>query len=143
MVLIFLISLVIYIIATIMIYHNLYNYNKSEKIKIIVIGYITTFILTLILCNISSRGINTNSSYLSIIKNTSILLFSPINLIISLPYVCNSINKYKEERINIEQLKMKLVIFAILLIILLIFEVGYIKDFQTGLLKSVEIKKSI
>lgn len=141
MFLMFLISVVIYIIATIMIYHNLYNYNKSEKIKIIVIGYIITFILTLILCNISSSEINTNNSYLSIIKNTSILLFSPINLIISLPYVCNIINKYKEERINISQLKMKLAIFAILLIILLIFEVGYIKDFQTGLLQSAEIRK--
>ncbi len=137
MFLIFIISLIIYIIATVMIYHNLYNYNKADKIKIIAIGYIITFLLTLIICNISLNGTNTNSNYINIVKNTAILLFSPINAIISMPYICNVFNKYKEERINKVQLQRKLLIFAVILVIILVLETGYIKDFELGLLKNV------
>lgn len=137
MVLICAISLVVYIIATIMIYHNLYNYDKSNKIRIIVVGYIITFILTLVLCNISKSGINTNSNNLTIINNTSILLFSPINAIIAIPYICNLLNKYKKDIITKTQLQTKTIIFCIILLIILLLEVGYIKEFEVNLLKSV------
>lgn len=137
MVLICAISLVVYIIATIMIYHNLYNYDKSNKIRIIVVGYIITFILTLVLCNISKSGINTNSNNLTIVNNTSILLFSPINAIIAIPYVCNLLNKYKKDIITKTQLQTKIIIFCIILLIILLLEVGYIKEFEVNLLKSV------
>lgn len=137
MVLICAISLVVYIIATIMIYHNLYNYDKSNKIRIIVVGYIITFILTLVLCNISKSGINTNSNNLTIVNNTSILLFSPINAIIAIPYVCNLLNKYKKDTITKTQLQTKIIIFCIILLIILLLEVGYIKEFEVNLLKSV------
>lgn len=100
MLLIFIISIIIYIIATIMIYHNIYNYDKVNKIKIIIIGFIVTFIITVIICFISSNGSSTNANYNSIARNTAILLFAPINSIISLPYVGNLLNKYKGKTIN-------------------------------------------
>lgn len=135
MFLIYIISLVIYIIATIMIYHNLYNYDKSNKIKIIVIGYIITFLVTLVLCTISKNGINTNSNNLKIVNSTSILLFSPINAIISIPYMCNLLNKYKKDIITKTQLQKRTIIFAIILLIVLVLESGYIKEFEVNLLK--------
>lgn len=132
------ISIIIYIIATLMMYHNLYNYDKNNKIKLIIFGFIITFIITVIICNISSNGLNTNSKHLSIVKRASILLFSPINASISLPYIFNLLNKHKEERISKFQLKRKLIIFCIILIIIAIFEIGYIKDFEIGLLKGAK-----
>lgn len=137
MLLIFIISIIIYVIAAFMIYYNLYNYDKPGKIKLIALGFIVTFILTTIICYISSSGINTgNANYLGVARNTAILLFAPINAIISLPYIGSILNKYREKRINEKQLKKRLLIFLIALIIILIIEISYIKDFQIGLLKN-------
>ena len=91
---IFIISFIIYVIAGFMIYHNMYNFDKSKKIKTIIIGFIITLILTIIICCISSNNIDIeNTQYVSIIRNTSILLFSPINSIIFIPYTCNLLHK--------------------------------------------------
>ena len=133
--LIFIISLVIYVIAGFVIYHNMYNFDKSEKIKMIILGFIVTLIMTTIICFISSNNINTeNTQYISIIRNTSILLFSPINSIIFIPYIGNLLNKYKDNRLDEEQIKKRLIILAIILILIVIFELDYIKAFQVGLL---------
>lgn len=137
MLLIFIISIIIYIVAGVMIYHNLYNYDKSSKMKLIVIGFIITFIITVIICFISTNGINSNTNYIRIARNTAILIFAPINSIISLPYICNIFNKYKDKRVNEIQLKRKILIFSIIIIIIFIFQVSYIKDFETGLINSV------
>ena len=136
--LIFIISLVIYVIAGFVIYHNMYNFVKSEKIKMIILGFIVTLIMTTIICFISSNNINTeNTQYISIIRNTSILLFSPINSIIFIPYIGNLLNKYKDNRLDEEQIKKSLIILAIILILIVIFELDYIKAFQVGLLSNV------
>ena len=136
--LIFIISLVIYVIAGFVIYHNMYNFDKSEKIKMIILGFIVTLIMTTIICFISSNNINTvNTQYISIIRNTSILLFSPINSIIFIPYIGNLLNKYKDNRLDEEQIKKRLIILAIILILIVIFELDYIKAFQVGLLSNV------
>ncbi len=135
---IFIISFIIYVIAGFMIYHNMYNFDKSKKIKTIIIGFIITLILTIIICCISSNNIDIeNTQYVSIIRNTSILLFSPINSIIFIPYICNLLNKYKDNRIDEQQLKKRLIILCIILILIVIFELNYIKDFQIGLLRNV------
>ena len=136
--LIFIISLVIYVIAGFVIYHNMYNFDKSEKIKMIILGFIVTLIMTTIICFISSNNINTeNTQYISIIRNTSILLFSPINSIIFIPYIGNLLNKYKDNRLDEEQIKKRLNILAIKLILIVIFQLGYIKACQVGLLSNV------
>ena len=44
--LIFLISIVIYVIAGIMIYHNAYNLEQNKKIILIICGFIINFIIT-------------------------------------------------------------------------------------------------
>lgn len=141
MLLIYLISIIIYIVAGVMVYHNLYNYDKPRKIKLMVIGFIVTFIVTVMICVISASGINANKNYISIARNTSMLVFAPINSIIALPYICNVLNKYKDKRINEQQLKMKILIFSIVLIFVLIFEISYIKDFEMGLIKSANLKQ--
>lgn len=140
MLLIFIISIIIYIVAGIMIYHNLYNYDKSSKIKFIIFSFIIVFAITVIICFISTNGINEDSKYIRISRNTSILIFAPINAIISLPYMCNTFNKYKAKRINETNLKRRIIIFSIVLILILIFEIGYIKDFEIELINNASLK---
>lgn len=138
------ISIIIYIIAIIAIYHNIYNFNKLNKIKFIIIGCIIMLVITVILVSISSNKLEVPDKEfkayeecLSITKTTSILLFAPINAIISLPYIGNVLNKYTEDRIKEEQLKKRFLILAIILVIVGIFEISYIKDFQIGLLSTI------
>lgn len=105
MLLIFIISIIIYIVAGIMVYHNIYNYDKPSKIKLITIGFIIIFIVTVVIGFISTNGINANIKYVSIARNTAILIFAPINTIISLPYIYNLLNKYKDKRITEMRIK--------------------------------------
>jgi len=137
MFLVFIISDVIYIVATVMIYHNVYNLEKVEKIELIVIGFIITFIITAVICSISTGNIVTNNTeMLSITKNTAMWIFAPINAIIAVPYIGNCINKYKANKINSSKLKKRIGILLIVFFFLMIIETGYIKDFQMGLLQS-------
>lgn len=137
--LIFLISIVIYVIAGIMIYHNAYNLEQNKKIILIICGFIINFIITVIIANMGMSGINTyNLNYSLIIKITPILIFAPINAIISTPYIANILNKYKVKRLNSSQLKTRIIILIIILILIAIFEISYIKEFEIGILQNVE-----
>ncbi len=148
MFLIVLISVIIYIIGVIAIYHNMYNIDKIRKIKFIILGFIVVLIITSVLVLISSNNIvienreyKSYKNYIGITKTTSILLFAPINAIISLPYMGNLLNQYTEKRITKEQLKKKILIFGVVLVLIIIFEVSYIKDFETGLIKNALNRK--
>lgn len=135
MTVIVIISIVIYTVAAIAIYYNLYNFDKTKKIKFIILGSIIILIITTIIVFISSINIE-KKEYLGITKTTSILLFAPINSIMVLPYIGHLFNKYKDKRITEEQLKRKLLIALVLLILVVIFELGYIKNFQIGLIQN-------
>ena len=49
----------------------------------------------------------------------------------------NILNKYKSERISKEQLIKKIILVFAIGIVVIIFEIGYMKDFEMGLIKSV------
>lgn len=133
------ISLVIYVVAGIMIYHNAYNLEQNKKVTLIICGFIVNLIITFIIVSIGVAGINAyNNNYAFIVKITPILIFAPINVIITIPYIANLLNKYKANKIDSNNLKRRIIILAILFIVIAIFEISYIKEFQIGLLQNVE-----
>lgn len=137
MIAIFIISIIIYTIGIVIIYHNTYNLEKIEKIKFTLISAIIIFIITIIICNISTKNIQVeNEEYLKITKTTAILILSPINLIILVPYLAAGINKHKEKKLSPQILTKRIIITIILTILIAIFEIGYIENFQIGLLQS-------
>lgn len=139
MVIIGIISIVIYIVAILIIHTNTYAFEKEKKIKFILIGIITILIVTWLIVSISANGIEISKyEYLKITKTTSILIFAPINTIFAMPYLGHIINKYYQEKIKQEHIKKRLLIFAIILVAIFIIEIGYIKDFQLGLLNNVK-----
>jgi small neutral amino acid transporter SnatA (MarC family) len=131
------ISVIIYIIAVIMVYTNTYELKKDGKLKFTIIGIIAILIITWIIVLISSNGIQVeNENFIKIAKNTSIMLFAPINTIFTLPYLGNLLNKYKQKRLTEEKFKKRVLIFAIILLIIIIIEINYIKNFEIGLISS-------
>lgn len=135
---IIIISLIIYVIAVVMIHHNTYNLTKNKEMLLIVSGILITIISTIILTDISTQGIKTEmTKQLSVVKTTSILLFSPINLIISAPYIGYILNKKEVDAISESSVRKKILILLVILILISIFEVNYIKDFQIGLLENM------
>lgn len=131
------ISIAIFAIAILMIFTNIYEFEKEKKIQFIIIGIIVMLVLTWIIVSISSIGIQVeNKEYIRISKLSSILIFAPINSIFALPYLGNIINKLKQERLTNGQVKTRVLILLIILIIIGIIEVSYIKSFQIGMLSN-------
>ncbi len=131
------VSIIIYIVAIIAIYHNIYNFEQDKKIKFIISGSLFVLAITMIIVLLSSGNIQAPSkSYLNLTKITSILLFAPINTAITLTYIGNLLNRYKVNEIKQEKLKRKILITVVLLFILGIFEINYIRSFEIGLLSS-------
>ena len=131
------ISIAIFAIAILMIYTNIYEFEKEKKIQFIIIGIIVMVIFTWIIVSISYIGIKIeNKEYLKISKISSVLIFAPINVIFALPYLGNIINKLKQDRLTNGQVKLRVLILLAILVILAIMEVGYIKSFQIGILSN-------
>lgn len=131
------ISIIIYLIGTLTIWTNIYEFEKEKKIKFIISGIAIIFIITWIIVLISSGGIQVENSYLKIAKTTSLLIFAPINTIFAVPYLGNMLNKYKQNRIDEEKLKKRLLVWGIVLLVIVIFEINYINTFEIGLLRNV------
>lgn len=131
------ISIIIYLIATLSIWTNIYEFEKEKKIKFILLGIAIIFIVTWIIVSFSSGGIQVEKSYLKVAKTTSLLIFAPINTIFAMPYLGNVLNKYKQKRLDEEKMKKRLLILGVVLLIVFIVEANYIKTFELGLLRNV------
>lgn len=132
------ISIAIYLIAILMISTNIYEFQKEQKRNFIIIGVFAILIFTWMIVAFSSNGIQVSEgNFLKTAKMVSILLFAPINTIFVLPYLGNVLNKYKQERIKEEQVRKRLLILAVALLLVIIIEVNYIKTFEIGLLSNV------
>ncbi len=132
------ISIAIYIIAILMVSTNIYEFKKEQKLNFIIIGVFAILIITWIIVALSSNGIQVQQEgFLKTAKMVSVLLFAPINTIFVLPYLGNVLNKYKQEKIKEDQVRKRLLILGIALIIVLIIEINYIKTFEIGLLGNV------
>lgn len=135
---IMILSLILYAIAIAIIYPNLYGMDKPQKIKFMAIGIGVIIVVTIVLCSISSSQIIIeNKGITGITRNVAILIFAPINTMILLPFLGSSLNQYKEKQIVQHQMKKRMFIEIVLLLVVIIIEIGYIKNFQLGLLNSV------
>lgn len=137
------IAAILYGISLIMLYHNLYSFEKPQKIKFMVMGMLIVIGITILLCYISASGIKMeNRECVTIAANASILLFSPIYTMILLPLLASNYNRYHQKQLSNVQMKKRMLIWGLLTILVILVGIGYIKNFQLGLLEEV-IKKGI
>ena len=135
------ISIIIYLIDIAWTWKSLGDLEKSKKVAFIAIGLVITYIITTIVFSISQNGIQyENEESIKTVKNGLVAVFAGINGLIILPQLAKTLDKAKEGEIEKNQIRNRIILLVIILIICLIFECGYMKDTQLGI---IEIYKSL
>ena len=136
---ILLITIALYVILGVFICHNLYNSAKGLRIPFALIGIIVMGIITLIVFNISKNGVRyENMQMMADVRKMLVLLFTPINGLVVLPYLAYLVNKIKDEDITQDEFKKRTIVLTIIFLIILVFECSYLKSTQEGILKVFE-----
>ena len=140
MLLIILMTFILYSVAIGWTWNNLGDIDKAKKILIIAGELIVIYIITLILFGISKNGIEyTNKDVEGNIKNVIVALFTGFNSLIVLPYLNKQIIKLKEKETDEKNIIKKLLIMFLIFVVCIIFECGYMKDTQKGI---IQVQKS-
>ena len=135
------ISIIIYLIDIAWTWKSLGDLEKSKKVAFIAIGLVITYIITTIVFSISQNGIQyENEESIKTVKNVLVAVFAGINGLIIMPQLAKTLDKAKEGEIEKNQIRNRIILLVIILIICLIFECGYMKDTQVGI---IEIYKSL
>lgn len=135
MFLIIIIIIAIYAVSIAWTWHNLGTIDKIKKIAVIIIGNIIMYVITIIIFNISKSGIDYNNIDLqTAVKNIIVSIFTGINGIIIIPQAAKILEKIKENEIDKNTALKRFSIILIVFILCIIFECGYIKDTQKGIL---------
>ena len=110
-------------------------YERIEKVIICVAGTLISWLITIILFNLSSKGIEySNLEFKHQVSKILVLVFTPINGIIYMPYIVKLMSKYKFNEIKNDELIKKILLLIIITIILFIIEVIYLKNIQLGII---------
>ena len=136
MVIIISIIVAVYLLMIAWTWQSLESLEKTKKVAFIVIGIIISYIVTLIIFNISQQGVNyQNEITKHEIKKILVLLFTALNGVIFIPYIAKLFTRVKENEIEDYKLKKKIIILVIIFIICMFFENMYLKDIQNGIIK--------
>ena len=135
MTLIKIIAFVIFVIACVTIYHNTNSFEPKKRILYIIIGMIIMYGITSLICAIDTSGIQVeNEQALNDTIGVIKMIFTPINAMVVLSSLGNTFGKAKDQYITTDKAGKRLVIILIAFIVIVIFEINYIKDFITGVL---------
>ena len=133
---IIILSILIYFVLISWTCQSLGFIEKTKKVGIIVIGIFLTYIITLIVFQIAKGDITyPNANIQNSIKNMLVAIFTGINGLIVMPQIGKMLDKINEDEIEKEQLTKRVIILLIIFIICLVFESGYMKNTQEGILK--------
>jgi len=126
-ILVIIISLFILLIAWT--FNSLKGYSMKQKIIYLILGTLIMLAITTVLVSQNQIEIS-NEKIVSYIKIINIALFTPINCLIIMPYMARIFNRYNLQEINKGQFKRRSIIIFFVFILVLIFEVGYIENFN-------------
>lgn len=116
-------------------WHNLGDIEKIKKIITMIVLFVLIYIVTLIVFNISKSDILYNSKEaMENVKTILVLLFTMVNGLIIMPFIAKILNKISYNDIDYKDAKKSFLVIFILFIIVIIFECGYLKDIQNGIL---------
>lgn len=142
MTLIILITTAIYLLLFVWTWHSLGFIEKTKKVAIILIETFVMYILTLVIFQIAKGGITYEKIEIQKnVQNVLVSIFSAINGMIVMPQIGKIFDKINEDEIKKEEMKKRLIIVSTIFVVCLIFEAGYMKDTQKGILKMYEASK--
>ncbi len=141
MLLIYLIIIILFIVLLSWTWNNVKIFETTaQKIFYVIVGLIILTIVTLIIFNISKGSVDyPNIEIMKQIRRIALLIFIPINGFLSMPHFA-SIFKEMGTGTNDQKTKKKTIILAIVIIISIIIEITYLKDFQNGIIKIINSK---
>lgn len=133
-----LIILMIFVLYSVVLgwaWNNLGDTDKIKKILIIVVEIVLVYVITLIVFSISKNGIEyTNRDVEGNIRNIIVALFTGFNSLIAIPFLNKQIIKLKEKGKEEKRIIKRIGVILIIFLICIIFECGYMKDTQRGIL---------
>ncbi len=129
------IAVVIFAISCVTIYHNTNSFEPKKRILYIIIGMIAMYFVTNIICLSKAKNIHVDNQNaiddtLGVIK----MIFTPINAMIVISSIGNTLGKVKDKVISTDKAGKKLIIILIAIILIFIFESNYIGSFINDLL---------
>ena len=128
------IALIIYFINIAWTWKSLGEIEKSQKVIFIIVGLLILFIITLITFNISTRNIQyQHQGETQLIRNVLVAIFTGINGIIIMPQLAKILEKAKNGDLEKNQIRNRIILWIIVLIICIIFECGYMESTQQGI----------
>ena len=136
-------SIILFVALVVITWNRLSQFDAKAKIKICTIGIIICLIITILIFQIASIGIEyVNSNSKGAVMQVITLLFTPINGIVCLPYLAKILDKVKSGEMKKEEAKKKLIVFTILVVLIIVIEIFYFKDIQNGIMEYAnKIKK--
>ena len=128
-------AIFIFLISIIWIWHNLGHIEKPRKIAFILIGLCITYLITIVLYNISSTDMTYPSEEIKkTVSNTLILIFTGLNALIFLPFIAYLFDNILEEEIEKNQAQKRMIVIFIIFVVCVFVENGYLKDTQEGII---------
>lgn len=128
--------IMIYLILIFWTWQSLGSIEKTKKIVWILIGMFVLYLVTLVVFLTAKVDIEiSNIEIQNSIKNIIIAIGTGINGIIVMPQMGKIVSQIKENQIEKEKLMKKMIILVFIFVICLIFESGYMRDTQEGILK--------
>lgn len=125
----------VYLLMIAWTWQSLGDIDKKKKVIFIILGIILSYIITMVIFNISQNGINYQSEITKKeVRKILVLLFTSLNSVIFVPYIAKIWNKVKKNEIEDDKLKKRIIGIIIVFIICAIFECGYLKDIQNGII---------
>ena len=116
-------------------WYRLEAYEGMEKVIICVVGILLSWGITTILFSISSIGMEyINNEAEREISKILVLVFTPINGIVFMPYVAKIMSEVRFDEMNKNEAVKKLLIFFIILLVIFFVEVKYLENIQIGIL---------
>ena len=136
------ITIILFAVLGVYTWQKLGNIEKKTKIIYIVLGLLIVAFITLVLFNISS----TNVDYEKIemkndIRKMLVLIFTPVNALFLMPSFAKILNEIKNNEIEKEKLKFRILRILIIFVIVLIIEYNYLVNTQIGILEIYKKQK--
>ena len=116
-------------------WYRLEAYEGMEKVITCVAGILLSWGITTILFSISSNGMEyLNEEVEREISKILVLVFTPINGIVFMPYVAKIMSKVRFDEMNKQEAVKKILIFCVIILAVFFVEVKYLENIQIGIL---------
>lgn len=142
MTLIIVITIAIYLLLFAWTWHSLGFIEKPKKIGIILALTLGIYVITLVIFQIAKAGIAYEKLEIQkSVQNVIVPIFTAINGMIIMPQIGKLLDKINEDEIKKEERKKRIILILTIFMVCLVFETGYMKDTQRGILKMYEASK--